>query len=399
MNRINFDFEPLLGYLDKLKDTTDRSVLNNIKHELNKFFKDGKCLAVTCTSNDGMFFGMCTTPYINQDTVKNLLQNDSRFRFDKYYIEIDSKLLNPILDLEREELLAILLHEVGHIVNDSSLVDSIRGALDTIIAKEGHINIPETSVNSMILQYGIRDTARKLSSIFCIYERGEVLADEFVHMCGFGEELNNAFNKVCRAGYILNRSEFGKLTALSWSVSLYKNIKLKRIPAVRLLRKMKRLTSSKTEAEEMEELEKSLGLIELDESGNILIDIKNKSIFSINEGTEDKTTKYGYLAYNFSYGRISKFKNDLFDYKMRIRHISTEDDALYLMRQINMRISVMEDYANRNKLKATELDNLWKLIDQYYSLRDELATNVNYTYDYSGPIIKVCYPEIVKGRN
>ena len=83
---------------------------------------------------------------------------------------------------------------------------------------------------------------------------------------------------------------------------------------------------------------------------------------------------------------------------MRIKHISTEEDALYIMRQINLRISVLEDFLDRERLSENERKKWWKVLDRYYALRDKMTTDVHYRYDYSGSVIQVNYPDIVENR-
>ena len=68
------------------------------------------------------------------------------------------------------------------------------------------------------------------------------------------------------------------------------------------------------------------------------------------------------------------------------------------MRQINTRISVLEDYLEKERLSETERNKWWSLLEKYYGLREELSKNVHYRYDYSGSVIQVNYPDIVENR-
>lgn len=415
MRTINYDFNDLIISVGDLMDNFhNKSKIEGLKREINKFFKDGKCQYIKVTQNDKMFFGMSVTPHIDEQVAIRLLQDDEPFRFKQYYIEIDSKLFNPFLELSPAEITAILLHEIGHVVNDSSLVDTLRSTIQSMVLKD-KLSTIGISTYPEILAFGVKDAARKLSSMFYIYKQGEVLADEFVFMCGFGDQLSSAFSKICKSSYGIHKESEGKLSALGWSMSLYKETKLKRIPAVRLIRKMKSLTGSETEKQELENLEKALGLVRVNEStGEIYITKEDfdriyidECSYSVNSGfITEKTngnyitngnvrkSKYGTLAYQFTNNGLNKFKHDLYDYKMRIRHVNNQDDAIYLMRQIGIRISVMEDYLNNNKLGQYECDAVWDLLDKYYALREELSNNTKYNFDYTKSLIQVNYPEI-----
>ena len=114
--------------------------------------------------------------------------------------------------------------------------------------------------------------------------------------------------------------------------------------------------------------------------------------------TEVKQSRYAELRKASAIKNIRKFEQDLYEYKMRIRHIADEDDAYYLMRMVNTRISVIEDFLDHERLTEQEHKRWWALLEKYYSLREELATTTTYRYDYSDSLIVVKYPEIKPGR-
>ena len=129
-----FDFGGMItaiGLIMEYEEERDQSKLSvgliDLKNELNKFFKDSICKEIIYTNNtDKMFFGMTIMPYIKTDNVYSLLNTDEKIRISEYYLELDSKLFDPILDLTVAEIVAILLHEVGHLVNDSSNIQRLR---------------------------------------------------------------------------------------------------------------------------------------------------------------------------------------------------------------------------------------------------------------------------------
>ena len=113
---------------------------------------------------------------------------------------------------------------------------------------------------------------------------------------------------------------------------------------------------------------------------------------------ENIQTKYAKMRREITLRNINKFEQDMYEYTMKIRHVSTEEDAMYLMRQLNTRISVIEDFIDKTRLFQYELKKYWSLLDKYYSLRDQLAKTTTYRYDYSGSVIQVKYPDIVEDR-
>jgi hypothetical protein len=400
IRQIRYDFSDLEMACAEIIDTDGRKGLDKLKKELNLFFKDSTCKNIVFTRSDTLFFGMCVYPQVTKELVMEILQDEKKVRFKEYSIEIDSKVLHPSLMITPQELLAMLLHEIGHIVNDSAPVDEVRKVIALDLTKKGDaLNIPKTAQYYTIISYGIKDTVRRLTSMFFVYRNGEVLADEFVHMCGYGEQLNSIFEKICKSGMKINDKSVNKLTSLAWTLSVYKEIKIKRIPAIRLLEKMHSISGSQFEKREMEIMKNAISTID-DSNVQECCDYTNRDLYYIfNENkTEVKQSKYAELRKASAIKNIRKFEQDLYEYKMRIRHVADEDDAYYLMRMVNMRISVIEDFLDHERLSEQEHKRWWGLLEKYYSLREELATTTTYRYDYSDSLIVVKYPEVKPGR-
>lgn len=399
IKQIRYDFSDLELACADIIESDGRKGLDKLKKELNHFFKDCRCREILFTRSDSLFFGMCVYPHVDRDLVTEILQDEKKVRFSEYTIEIDSKILHPSLNVTPQELLAMVLHEVGHIVNDSGPVDEVRKVIALQLTKKGDsLNIPKSAQYYIIISYGIKDTVRRMTSMLFVYRDGEVLADEFVHMCGYGDDLNTIFEKICKSGMKINDGTVNKLTSLAWVLSVYKEIKIKRIPALRLLKKMKGITGSQLEKREMEIMTDVINTID-DNNIQECCDYTNRSLYYITESKgEVKQSKYAELRKSTAIKNIRKFEQDLYEYKMRIRHVADEDDAYYLMRMINTRISVIEDFLDHERLNEYEHKRWWSLLEKYLSLREELATTTTYRYDYSDSLIVVKYPDIKPGR-
>ena len=173
IRKINYNFEDLVECCGDIIVKPSATNLNNLKKELNKFFTDSKCTDIIFTDNDSLFFGMCVYPIVDKDLVVKILQDDEKVRFNKYSIEIDSKIMHPSIAITSRELLAMLLHEIGHIINDPSPVEELRDAINVGLAKNGDsLNIPKTVQYYQILAFGFKNTVRKMNSMFFIYKDG-----------------------------------------------------------------------------------------------------------------------------------------------------------------------------------------------------------------------------------
>lgn len=393
---IRCDFSDLEYACSEIIDSDGRKGTEMIKKELNNIFKDSTCKEVIFTHSDSLFFGMCVYPHIDRELVTEILQDDKPVRFNSYSIEIDSKILHPSLQITPSEFTAMILHEVGHIINDPTPVNEVRKVIALQLTKQGDsLNIPKSAQYYIIISYGIKDTIRKLTSMFFIYKDSEVLADEFVLACGYGDDLNNIFNKICKSGMRINDKSVNKLTSIAWVLSIYKEIKIKRIPALRLLAKMKSISGSVIEKREMEKMENAIKTID-DNNIEECCDYTNILLYSVfNEAkSEVKSSKYAELRKQTAIKNIRKFEQDLYEYKMRIRNIADEDDAYYLMRMVNTRISVIEDFLDHERLTENEHKRWWGLLEKYYSLREELANVSTYKYNYNNSLVVVKYPDI-----
>lgn len=358
--------------------------LNELKKELNRFFKDAECKEIIYTNNtDKLFFGMCCVPVIRDEVVTKIVQSTDKIRFDEYYIEIDSKLLSPTLNLAAREIVAILLHEVGHLVNDSNPTDEVRKCIDTYLAKNNENIVVSDSMNyARILAYGIKSAIRKISSIFEIKD-DEIIADEFVVACGYGLDLESAFTKITRNGFNINKDVKDKLIVLSWTLRLYKDVKCRRISALKTLNRGQELTGSKIEAREMDMVKKRL--VKIDDESLL------ESVF------DDIREKMNMSRKSITYKGIRHFEDDLYEYNIRMKNLYDEDDALMMLRQLNIRISILDDYVSNEAMSENERDRWCTLLNKYRKLRDDLSNKAIRKSSIGDSVIQIVYPEI-KGR-
>ena len=391
--KINYDFSKLVGAADIVIAQPTYSNLKELKQELNRFFKDATCLDIIYTKNtDKIFFGMSVIPVISDKTVYDIVADKNPIRFTEYYIEIDSKLLDINIDLDAREFVAILLHEIGHMVNDSQPTEDVRKCIDVYLAKNKEsISLNDSVHYREILRYGIQNTLRKVTSIFEIKD-DELHADEFVYRCGFGEELQSALNKITKNSFLVNKDVKDKMIVLSWALRLYKEVKFRRIPALKTLQKGKYLTGSKLEIKEMEKVSDSLKKID-DESL-----IESMTYFREGNLIDNLKKKISETRKAVTYRGIKGYEDDLYEYSVRVKHLYDEDDALMLLRDINTKISILNDYVSNEEMSEQERNKWFRVLDNYYKVRDELAKKKLYKFDYRAPVIQVNYPDIVPGK-
>jgi hypothetical protein len=235
-----------------------------------------------------------------------------------------------------------------------------------------------------ILRYGIISTVRKVTSIFEAKD-DEIIADEFVFACGYGEDLSTALKKISRNGFLVNKNVKDKMIVLAWVLRLYKEVKFRRIPALKTLKKGKDMTASKLEIKQMEKVESSLKKID---DASLL---EHSFVDSLKQRLD--ATRKAVL-----YKGIKGFEDDLYEHSIRVKHVYDEDDALLLLRTLNNKISILNDYVTNEKLSDKERERWYAILEKYYKVREELSKKNLYKYDYRSPVIQVNYPDIVENR-
>lgn len=358
MIKISYNFRPLEDAMTAIKMMpSDRNNLKKLQLELNKFFKDSVCREVIYTNNtDKLFFGMSVIANINADTAKKILLTDEKVRIQEYYIELDSRLFGVLLDLSARELTAIILHEVGHLVNDSQPVEELRNEIAKHLAQtNSNIMISDSQYYIDLMSFGIKDALRKITTIFNKNLREEYIADEFVVACGYGKDLESALGKIVKSSIALNADVNNKFVVLQYVLRLYKDVKFKRIAALRAFNKAKSVTPSTLEIREI--------------NGAI------RSLNQIDDASLIKESAFKKLKYN----SMRQLEDDMYEYSIRVKNVDEEADTLMLLREINTKIAVIDDYINSERLSDAEKERWFDLMNKYRSLRDYLSKKQTYT--------------------
>lgn len=355
MKKITYDFSRLENAVSALKQNPRSTTnLNRLKTELNKLFKDSRCIDVIYTLNtDSVFFGMCVMPKFDSDEINEILSSDEKKRITQYYLEIDSKLFE--INLTTKEIVAVILHEVGHVVNDSTPIDETRKIMDAYLAeKNDHLVLSDAVQYKDLLSFAIKDTVRKITSIF-EKDDDEILADRFCSECGYGLELENALTKIIRNARTLNRGVKNKLIVLQWTLRLYKDVKHNRIPALQTLRKANDVEGSVLVKREINLISRRLNEIDDD--------------FMLQESTNfiKKITK------KFKYSGMKMFEEEFYELSLEAKNVSDTDETLIVIRKINTRISLLHEYLENEELDDKERERWLNLLEKYEQLRSETS--------------------------
>lgn len=371
--KTNYDFNDLLTIIDSLKQDADPDVLRNFAYELNMFFRDVKCEGVLYTNNTDLdFFGVYVQPVLKEKDVYPLLISDYTTTIEKYYVELDSKLFNPLLGLTNREILAIILHDIGSMINSSGPIDRAVKEIDLYLDTTNDVLRTTDNVNYVaILTFGLKDLLHKLTSIFTADLTSNVAIDDFIMSCGFINELNSAISKLKKFGYLNMFSEGGSPSAIiAWTIRIYNDIKGQRIRTIRLLRKAASYTPVRLVKREMNHMITALSRID---DSSIL-----ESVF------DDVKLKYQSMTKKFTMSSIKDIEEDYYDYAVTLQNVNDEDDALLLLHRINSRMSVIDGILNDDNPQISDRERkaFADLYERYNKLRNDVVAKKVYKRNY-----------------
>ena len=389
MEKVIYDFSGFTEALSTLltNGTATSENLAVLKAELNKFFKDSNCKEVLFTTNtDKMFFGIRLIPVIDADDIYDYLVDDEPQRITKYLMEIDSKLLDPIMALSTEELLAIILYDVSHLVGTSEPIDNARNALHAYLASnKEHIKVTQSIHYKEILAYGLKDYLAKCASLFYESDPSKITGDEFCFMYNLGDALYSGYSKISKNNIKLYENcEISKFITFGWTLSLYKNIRIRRISSLRTLGRAKQLTGSRLEKMEIDNVIRRINRIDDDailEAGGVIDTVRIKM--------REKMRKH-------RINNLRSIDSSYYELNMQIRNVEDENDALYLMRQINTNIAIIDEYRNSPDCDDVEKAKWNQAMDKFVQLRDRLSSTTVYKNKNYGLFVN--YPDIVENR-
>ncbi len=160
-------------------------------------------------NNTNEFFGMSVYPSEStmDKMIESILSKKSSSKElvelwkdnDTWYIEIDSILLYDMkLNANPSEIVAVMLHEIGHIVYSQTVPEKLNRILRYSVMKLNY-QLKVLAANKKIrklFNLAILETCNSKSFSFVSDKRRESIADKFVVKYGYGEALNSFITKL-----------------------------------------------------------------------------------------------------------------------------------------------------------------------------------------------------------
>lgn len=343
------------------------TILNDLRDALNNVFLENRCIEVLYTYNtDKLFFGMRVSPNISPTDAVILLSTEEKIKLEKYKVELDSKLFN--IGLDSDEITAFILHEISAMMDNYAIFDDCRALIDfNLVSIDDVINIRDSVNYAQLIIFAIKDTLYKLSSIM-FKDDTDAIANPIIQACNLDNELINAEQKMSHALNGAGESMRNpKTIVLQWMFTMYKNMATNSMVIIDALKEAELYTASRLELEEIRKTIQAVDRIDMNIlSENTTLDkfFEKKNISSLNEIS---------LFRNLKKNGLRSIEDDLYEYGIRVRNCKDADEAYMILRAINSRLGILEDYLATENIKETERVHWERVCEAYRDLRIQLA--------------------------
>lgn len=354
-----------LSYDDK---AFHKKALECIKCELNLFFKDFICTEAVLTENtDNDFFGVQISPMFRTiDDIGLLFNPDNNVKFHHYLLEFDSKLFNG--DFTARQIAALLIHDINKL-NTPNLLKEIMFVFDHIsICKGMEVKMDDVLLNKEFFLFAIQDTARKMTSAFEYIPSDLSFADDFLRSYDLNKDYEDGMFgiKACRNN--LKDQICSTTITMNWFVEKYKDLSPQCHKDIADdLRDAIKFTGSKLVRRLLNQVINSLVFLRCPG--------EHKYYTALTESAKKKMS----LANQIKYSGLKSLEDDVYEYRMRIKNVETENEAIYIVRQINNRMGIISDYLETEELSDMDRERFFKLYDKYDGLREELSKKAIYS--------------------
>jgi hypothetical protein len=345
------------------------SILNDLKDVLNEIFNENYCFEVLYTqNNDNQYFGIRVNPNMSTSDAITILmsEDDVDLRLKRYQIELDSKLFD--IGLSADEIAALIVYEVSSMMDSSEIFDNIRHEIDfNLVSNDSFIRIRDSINYTRLIIFALKDTLYKLSSIM-FKDEESILSNPIIQAANLGDDIISAKNTIETSVYGLGETVRSKKTViLQWMFTMCTNMSTNSTIIIDTLNDAKLCTGSRLETREIDKAIQAVSHIDMNVATesldlNRFFDIKNVS--SLNEISIFKGLKRNGLR---------AIEDDLYEFTMKVKNCTNADDAFMILRGINSRLGILEDYLYNENLKDSERNHWERVAQAYRDLRTALS--------------------------
>lgn len=338
------------------------NMITDLRRTFDDFFPDYKCKSVFITNNtDKDLYGayvfrdlnVCRALYT--DDMRHIMEGNDT----KYSIDIDSKLFS--MGFNEYSITALLMYDLYRILSVESLVDVVQ-AIDYICANRRGV------IHDIIDKDITHNDLAELCGNDYIYRKYSIFAhnkDELVRIPDLLVNYNlcDGFDEVCERLFKVTNADGREFVnpalSLNWLVFILCSTATDYNNIIEVLNDY----NSDTASTLIQNYTRNLALRYRS------IDIRNKK----------KALGEASLFTRIRKSGLKSLENDLFEYEMRVKNIEDENSAIFLMRQINSRMGIIQDYLEEENLSEAERRRWENIFYRYDRLRVKMTSKPIYS--------------------
>lgn len=366
-DQLSISFDKLIA-VERLTKVEKIKICKDIQTTLNMIFPKFTCRAVYYTENtDNEFFGDRIYPsYANSYTIVRKIIGESDIEcFTNYQLDLDSKLFDgSCMIATGAEIATLILNDINSL-SGVEAIENVADAFHNILVKND-MTYDKTAIDYCpeLFMFVILESLRYCTSVFCKNSYNDLTGNPIEYKVSDDQTEKELFELAVQKIKSTNPEFNGENPSacsymwimLEWYIHIYDTIYCDRYH-VRLINRMISLSGSKLFKERLSQINEIITKRFWDERHEGAVCESKIGIFT-----------------KMKIDGLKSIEDDLYEYKMRIRNVETQDDALLLMRQINNRMAILDQYLMDNDDLPEKTEKHWRdVYEKYYKLREELS--------------------------
>lgn len=338
-------------------------IRQELKKVFNDFFKDYKCQWVDISNNtDKEFFGVYI--YRNYNVGCFFVDDlDELYESDEYMIDIDSKLFT--IGLAVPEIVSLIIYDMYKILSREATLQ-ICASIDAITAGRRvdmirSDKVPTYAGIQHLINFCACDYLYRNYSIFSRNSdeliRIPDLLEAYVLKNTFMDATEKLFKSVNTPTRVLPNPNI----IMNWIISV--------------LCRFNEFTTEHIFSVLDDYISTSGSKYIVKKCKIIAKQFIERHVRAINKAGLREASLFNGIRKN----GLRTLENDLFEYEMRVKNIDDENSAIFLMRQINSRMAIIQDYMEEEKISDAERRRWMILYDRYDRLRVKMTTKPIYS--------------------
>lgn len=351
---------------------TAKGLSYNLRDNLNNLIESDNlyCTELLITNNtDKQMFGIYILPNMSDWQIARIISDEfgEEIKINEFRMEIDTGLFKR--GYSSKEILAMLLCDLYGVMSPQ-MVTRIRFAIEACVCNTGRAAAGYiTKLITKKHEYGIFRYVFTsfLRNLYTFAGDDQVImpfgSEKHIHVIQ-ALDLMSIIEDIYKDRTVsLNggTNPGSEINMIRWAFDLIDDLEMHLSDAIDTLATIRSMTGSK--------LEYNLLTAALE-------DLKS----GVDMSPMDKYVKESTILEGFSLFKSLKtnglrgIEDDLFEYKIRIKNCEDEEEAMYILRQINTRLTILDDYVrNEDKLSESERQRWLNDIEDYRNLRYQLG--------------------------